>query len=174
MVIEWLRASSSFNKRPPGSKASNCDLKTSYFQAEYINPPYLGTRQFAHIVDNWVQQIGLDPGAYAIYAIRRTKASFIYRRTKNLRVVQLLYDHVNTDMASVEDGMKWAAMQADWQAVNQEARTARVRVTQAFMKSAATQGAGPTTGQLDLAEKLEQAADEKRLAMDEFLKQVFD
>lgn len=80
----------------------------------------------------------------------------------------------DTDMASVEDGMKWAAMQADWQAVNQEARTARVRVTQAFMKSAAAQGAGPTTGQLDLAEKLEQAADEKRLAMDEFLKQVFD
>jgi hypothetical protein len=77
------------------------------------------------------------------------------------------------DMAKVEDGEKWASMQADWQAVNQEARTARFRVTQAFIKSAAGDGSGPTTAQLDLAEKLEIAADEKRLAMDAFVKQVF-
>lgn len=76
-------------------------------------------------------------------------------------------------MATVEDGEKWAAMQTDWQAVNQEARIARFRVTQAFVKSAAGDGSGPTTGQLDLAEKLEQAADDKRLAMDEFVKTIF-
>jgi hypothetical protein len=76
-------------------------------------------------------------------------------------------------MAKVEDGEKWEAMQADWQAVNQEARTARIRVTQAFVKSAAGEGSGPTTAQLDLAEKLEIAADDKRLAMDAFVKQVF-
>ena len=76
-------------------------------------------------------------------------------------------------MPTVQDSEKWAAMQADWQAVNQEARTARFRVTQAFIKSAAGEGSGPTTTQLDLAEKLEQAADEQRLAMDEFVKQVF-
>jgi hypothetical protein len=44
---------------------------------------------------------------------------------------------------------------------------------QAFTKSAAGEASGPTTGQLDLAEKLEQAADEKRLEMDEFAKKVF-
>lgn len=76
-------------------------------------------------------------------------------------------------MATIKDGEKWAAMQADWQAVNQEARTARFRVTQAFVKSAAGEGSGPTTAQLELAEKLEEAADEKRLAMDDFLKQAF-
>jgi len=76
-------------------------------------------------------------------------------------------------MATIEDGEKWAAMQADWQAVNQESHNARFRVMQAFMKSAKGDGSGPTTGQLDLAEKLEQAADEKRLAMDEFVKKVF-
>ena len=76
-------------------------------------------------------------------------------------------------MAKVEDGEKWAAMQADWQAVNEEARLARSRVTQAFVKSAAGDGSGPTTAQLDLAEKLEVAADEKRLAMDAFVKRVF-
>ncbi|MGH8847669.1 MAG: hypothetical protein ACREXQ_10595 [Polaromonas sp.] len=76
-------------------------------------------------------------------------------------------------MASVGDGEKWAAMQADWQALNEEARMARFRVMQAFQKSATGEGSGPTTGQLDLAEKLEQAADEKRLEMDEFVKKYF-
>jgi|GEM_PF-1552077 len=76
-------------------------------------------------------------------------------------------------MATIQDGEKWAAMQADWQAVNSEARTARIRVTQAFEKSAASEGSGPTTGQLELAEKLEQAADDKRLTMDAFVRRVF-
>lgn len=76
-------------------------------------------------------------------------------------------------MATIEDGKKWAAMQADWQAVNKESNTARFRVMQAFTKSATGEGSGPTTGQLELAEKLEQAADEKRLEMDAFVKQVF-
>jgi hypothetical protein len=77
------------------------------------------------------------------------------------------------DMASVEDSEKWEAMQTDWQSVNQEARTARNRVTHAFVKFAAGDGSGPTTAQLDLAEKLEHAADDKRLAMDEFVNRVF-
>lgn len=76
-------------------------------------------------------------------------------------------------MATVEDGEKWAAMQADWRVVNQEACTARFRVMQAFKKSATSESSGPTTAQLELAEALEQEADEKRLAMDEFVKQVF-
>ena len=76
-------------------------------------------------------------------------------------------------MATIEDGEKWTTMHVDWQAVNQEARTVRARVTQAFVKAASGEGSGPTTGQLDLAERLEQAADEKRLAMDEFVNQVF-
>lgn len=76
-------------------------------------------------------------------------------------------------MATIEDGKKWTAMHTDWQAVNQEACTARLRVMQAFGKSGVGGGSGPTTGQLDLAEKLEQEADEKRLAMDAFVKKVF-
>lgn len=76
-------------------------------------------------------------------------------------------------MATIQDGEKWAAMQAEWLAVNQEARTARFRVTHAFERCAAGEGSGPTTGQLELAEQLEQAADAKRLAMDEFVARVF-
>jgi integrase len=55
--------------------------------------PHLGTRQYARIVDSWVQQIGLDPASYGTHSMRRTKASLIYRRTKNLRAVQLLLGH---------------------------------------------------------------------------------
>jgi hypothetical protein len=47
----------------------------------------LSTRQYARIVDSWVEEIGLDPAAYGTHSIRRTKPSLIYRRTKNLRAV---------------------------------------------------------------------------------------
>lgn len=45
------------------------------------------------IVADWVKSIGLDPAAYGTHAMRRTKATQIYRRTKNLRAVQLLVGH---------------------------------------------------------------------------------
>jgi hypothetical protein len=77
-------------------------------------------------------------------------------------------------MAGVGDGEKWAEMQADWKALNEEARIERFRVMQAFQKSAAGDGSGPTTAQIELAEKLEQAADDKRLEMDELVKKYFD
>ena len=40
-------------------------------------------------MDSWVEEIGLDPAAYGTHSIRGTKPSLIYRRTKNLRAVQL-------------------------------------------------------------------------------------
>ena len=49
--------------------------------------------QYARIVRRWVQGIGLNPAAYATHTMRRTKAALIHRRTKNLRVVQLLLGH---------------------------------------------------------------------------------
>lgn len=76
-------------------------------------------------------------------------------------------------MARVEDGIKWASMQSDWQAVNQEACKAEARVMQAFAKFAVKGRACPRLGQLEFAERLEQAADEKRLAMDEFVQRAF-
>lgn len=76
-------------------------------------------------------------------------------------------------MAKLGDGEKWEAMQADWHALNTEARLARFRVMQAFQKSAAGDGAGPTTGQLELAEKLEEAADRKQQEIDAFLQKYF-
>lgn len=57
----------------------------------------MSTRQYARIVDGWVQEIGLDPAAYGTHTLRRTKASLIYRRTKNLRAVQLLLGHTKLE-----------------------------------------------------------------------------
>ena len=59
--------------------------------------PHLSTRQYARIVDSWVEEIGLDPAAYGTHSIRRTKATLIYRRTKNLRAVQLLLCHTKLE-----------------------------------------------------------------------------
>jgi integrase len=59
--------------------------------------PHLSTRQYARIVDRWIREIGLDPSAYGTHSLRRTKASLIYRRTKNLRAVQLLLGHTKLD-----------------------------------------------------------------------------
>ena len=52
--------------------------------------PHLGTRQYAQILEGWVEELGLDPADYGTHSMRRTKATLIYRRTKNLRAVQLL------------------------------------------------------------------------------------
>lgn len=48
---------------------------------------HLSTRQYARIVKGWVKAVGLDPALYGTHTMRRTKASLIYRRTKNLRAV---------------------------------------------------------------------------------------
>lgn len=60
------------------------------FLSRLRGSPHLSTQQYARIVDGWVQEIGLDPTAYGTHTLRRTKASLIYRRTKNLWAVQLL------------------------------------------------------------------------------------
>ena len=58
---------------------------------------HLGTRQYARILRSWVFSIGLDPSAYGTHSMRRTKASLIYRKTKNLRAVQLLLGHTKLE-----------------------------------------------------------------------------
>ena len=58
---------------------------------------HLSTRQYARIVDSWVRQLGLDKASYGTHTLRRTKATLIYRRTKNLRAVQLLLGHTKLE-----------------------------------------------------------------------------
>jgi len=58
---------------------------------------HLSTRQHARIVKGWVKTVGLDPAMYGTHTMGRTKASLIYRRTKNLRAVQLLLGHTKLE-----------------------------------------------------------------------------
>ena len=58
---------------------------------------HLGTRQYARILDAWVQKLGLDPCSYGTHSMRRTKATLIYRKTRNLRAVQLLLGHTKLE-----------------------------------------------------------------------------
>lgn len=67
------------------------------FQSRFNNSPHLSTRQYSRIVKKWVSSIGLDPKLYGTHSIRRTKPSLIYKRTKNLRAVQLLLGHTKLE-----------------------------------------------------------------------------
>ena len=67
------------------------------FPSRLRNSPHLSIRQYARIVESWVSSIGLDPLGYGTHSMRRTKATLIYRRTKNLRAVQLLLGHSSLD-----------------------------------------------------------------------------
>jgi site-specific recombinase XerD len=58
---------------------------------------HLSTRQYSRIVTSWVVGAGLDAGDYGTHSLRRTKATLLYRKTKNLRAVQLLLGHSSLD-----------------------------------------------------------------------------
>ena len=58
---------------------------------------HLTTRQYARLVGQWIASIGLDPLKFGTHSLRRTKATLIYRRTGNLRVVQLLLGHTKIE-----------------------------------------------------------------------------
>lgn len=58
---------------------------------------HISTRQYARLVREWVKSIGLEPSAYGTHSMRRTKVSQIYKKTGNLRAVQLLLGHSKMD-----------------------------------------------------------------------------
>lgn len=67
------------------------------FPSRIHSSAHLSTRQYARIVCKWVTSIGLDPAAYGTHSMRRTKATLIYKETKNLRAVQLLLGHTKLE-----------------------------------------------------------------------------
>ncbi|MBE7376595.1 tyrosine-type recombinase/integrase [Pseudomonas lopnurensis] len=81
------------------------------FPSRLHSSGHLPTRQYARIVKAWVRAIGLDPALYGTHTMRRTKASLIYRRTKNLRAVQLLLGHTKLESTVrylVDDALEMA------------------------------------------------------------------
>ena len=67
------------------------------FPSRIRSSPHLSTRHYARIVDSWVERLGLNVASYGTHTLRRTKATLIYRRTKNLRAVQLLLGHTKLE-----------------------------------------------------------------------------
>lgn len=65
--------------------------------SRFRNSPHLSTRQYARIVRGWVTSVGLEPSAYGTHSMRRTKVAQIYKKTGNLRAVQLLLGHTKMD-----------------------------------------------------------------------------
>ena len=70
--------------------------------ASYLFPgrgkdSHLSARQYSRIVKIWVRCIGLDPSRYGTHSLRRTKATLIYKRTKNIRAIQLLLGHTKLE-----------------------------------------------------------------------------
>ena len=66
------------------------------------------TRQYARLVSGWVSSIGLDPSFFGTHSLRRTKVTLIYRRTENLRAVQLLLGHTK-----IESTVRYLGIEVD-------------------------------------------------------------
>ena len=66
------------------------------------------TRQYARLVSEWIAGIGLDPKLFGTHSLRRTKATLIYRRTGNLRAVQLLLGHTK-----IESTVRYLGVEVD-------------------------------------------------------------
>jgi integrase len=66
------------------------------------------TRQYARLLADWVVGIGLDPKVFGTHSLRRTKATLIYRRTGNLRAVQLLLGHTK-----IESTVRYLGIEVD-------------------------------------------------------------
>src|SRR6266446_2792509 len=81
---------------------------------EYLFPSWVdhsghvSTRQYARLVDRWTSLIGLDPCAYGTHSLRRTKAALIYKRTGNLRAVQILLGHIK-----IESTVRYLGIEVD-------------------------------------------------------------
>ena len=69
--------------------------------SDYLFPSqvsaHLSTRQYARLLSHWLDDVGLDCRLYGTHSLRRTKVALIYRRTKNLRAVQLLLGHTKLE-----------------------------------------------------------------------------
>jgi integrase len=94
-VDDYLKAA---NKRPgeflfTGRRGANASMTT---------------RQYARLVSEWIGGVGLDPRLFGTHSLRRTKATLIYRRTGNLRAVQLLLGHTK-----IESTVRYLGIEVD-------------------------------------------------------------
>jgi integrase len=94
-VDEYLRA----NNKKPGE---------FLFAGRRGPQKSITTRQYARLVSDWIGSVGLDSRLYGTHSLRRTKATPIYRRTGNLRAVQLLLGHTK-----IESTVRYLGIEVD-------------------------------------------------------------
>jgi site-specific recombinase XerC len=94
-VVKWL-------------EVSQLKGENFLFVSRVSTSEYLSTRQYARIVHGWAEKAGLDPSVYGTHSMRRTKATLIYKRTKNLRAVQLLLGH-----SKLESTVRYLGIEVD-------------------------------------------------------------
>ena len=89
-------------------KAARKRLGEFLFVGRHSPERCMSTRQYARLVSKWIASIGLDPNLYGTHSLRRTKATLIYRRTGNLRAVQLLLGHTK-----IESTVRYLGIEVD-------------------------------------------------------------
>jgi integrase len=87
---------------------SHLESDNYLFPSRIHSSRHLSTRQYARIVNHWVKNIGLDPANYGTHSMRRTKVSLIYKRTKNIRAIQLLLGHTK-----IESTVRYLGIEVD-------------------------------------------------------------
>lgn len=75
----------------------NCRGGVYLFPSRQHSETHISVRQYARIVHRWIRAVGLDSAAYGTHSMRRTKAAQIYKKTGNLRAVQLLLGHTKLE-----------------------------------------------------------------------------
>jgi integrase len=78
------------------------------FPSRLTHSPHISARQYGRMVHRWVAAIGQDTSAYGTHSMRRTKATLIYKRTKDIRAVHLLLGH-----AKVESTVRYLGIEVD-------------------------------------------------------------
>jgi len=82
------------------------------FQSVALDPSlpvcHLSTWQYARLLADWIDSVGLDASLFGTHSLRLTKAILIYRRTGNLRAVQLLLGH-----PKVESTVRYLGIEVD-------------------------------------------------------------
>jgi integrase len=89
-------------------KAKQKQLGEYLFESRGRSDSCISARQYSRLVSSWIGGIGLDPRLFGTHSLRRTKATLIYRRTGNLRAVQLLLGHTK-----IESTVRYLGIEVD-------------------------------------------------------------
>ncbi|MBV1899250.1 MAG: tyrosine-type recombinase/integrase [Cycloclasticus sp.] len=79
-VADWIRK-------------ANLRSSDYLFKSRVLSSQHISTRQYNRIFHGWISKLALDDSLYSTHSMRRTKPYLIYKKTKNLRVIQLLLGH---------------------------------------------------------------------------------